>query len=128
MIDSKGTLMEALGIELVSADPGRVVATMPVDERTRQPFGYLHGGAESALLETVASVGALQYCDPATEVPFAAEFTVRFLRSAREGTVTGEATPARIEPGHHVWDVVCRTAEGEVLSEGTCTIRVVKRR
>ena len=57
-VSGSNTLLEALGIEIVECNKSRCVATMPVDHRTKQPFGLLHGGASAALAETVASMGA----------------------------------------------------------------------
>jgi uncharacterized protein (TIGR00369 family) len=127
-MQTEGTLLESLGIRIVSVAKDRAVATMPVDRRTVQPFGYLHGGATAALLETVASLASLEHVDEATEAVFGVEICVRHLRSVREGTVTGVATPRRLEPREHVWDVECRDEAGEVLSSGTCVVRVVPKR
>lgn len=126
-MDTSGTLLEALGIEIVSSSPERVVATMPVDRRTIQPFGYLHGGATAALLETVASLGAVEHADLETESVFGVELCIRHMKSAREGTVTGSATPSELEPGRQVWAVESRNEAGDVLSAGTCTVRIVAR-
>lgn len=128
MVEYRDTLLEALGIDVVRADVEGAVATMPVDHRTIQPFGYLHGGATAALLETVASLGALQHVDPETQSVFGVELCIRHVRSTRAGVVTGTATPAEIAASRQVWDVECRGATGEVLSTGTCTVRVVDRR
>lgn len=124
-METKGTLLEALGIEIVSAAPDRVEATMPVDERTIQPFGYLHGGATAALLETVASLGSLENVDQSTHAVFGVELCIRHVKGAREGVVTGVATPAELGPERHVWNVESRNAAGEVLSTGTCTVRIM---
>ena len=127
-MDTSGTLLEALGMEFVSVERDRVVATMPVDERTRQPYGYLHGGATAALLETVASVGAVQNVDTAREIPLGVEICVQHRRSVREGLVTGTAEPLEMAPDRQLWSVVARDDQDRVISEGTCAIRVVARR
>ncbi len=119
--------MESLGIEVVSVSKDRVVATMPVDGRTMQPFGYLHGGATAALLETVASLGSIENVDLSADAVFGVELCIRHARSVREGSVTGTATPRKLEPREHVWEVECHDAEGEVLSAGTCVVKVVTR-
>lgn len=127
-MDTEGTLMESLGIEIVSVAKDRIVATMPVDGRTMQPFGYLHGGATAALLETVASLGSIENVDLSADAVFGVELCVHHVRSVREGSVTGTATPRNLEPREHVWEVECRDAEGEVLSTGTCVVRIVPKR
>lgn len=127
-METEGTLLESLGIEIVSTSPERVVATMPVDERTVQPFGYLHGGATAALLETVASLGSIANVDLEQVAVFGVELCIRHVKSAREGTVTGIAVPRELGEREHVWDVECRDEAGDVLSNGTCTVRIVARR
>jgi uncharacterized protein (TIGR00369 family) len=126
-METKGTLLEALGIKIVSVAADKVVATMPVDERTVQPFGYLHGGATAALLETVASLGAIENADLETHLVFGVEICVRHKKSAREGVVTGTATPLEMGADRQVWEVATRNEAGDLLSEGTCTLRVVPR-
>src|SRR4051812_39955884 len=78
-------LADTIGIELIELTPTRVVATMPVDERTRQPFGILHGGASLALAETVASVGAVLNVDQATSTAVGVEINANHIRSKRSG-------------------------------------------
>ena len=124
-METSGTLLEALGIHIVRHSAEEVVATMPVDERTRQPFGYLHGGATAALLETVASIGALESIDARSQAAFGVEICVRHKKSARAGTVTGIARPSQVEAERQVWSVEARNEAGDLLSEGSCTVRVV---
>jgi uncharacterized protein (TIGR00369 family) len=124
-VKTKGTLLEALGIEVVRSSAEEVAATMPVSERTVQPFGYLHGGATAALLETVASIGALESIDAETQTVFGVELHVHHKRSARSGTVTGIARPLESGADRQVWTVEARNEDGDLLSEGTCAVRVV---
>jgi len=124
-MNTEGTLLEALGIRIVSSCTDEVVATMPVDQRTIQPFGYLHGGATAALLETVASIGAFESVDAETQAVFGVEICVRHKKSARSGMVTGIARPMRADARRQVWAVEARNEDGDLLSEGTCTVRVV---
>lgn len=126
-METKGTLLEALGIKIVSMAADKVVATMPVDERTIQPFGYLHGGATAALLETVASLGAIENIDLTTHLVFGTEICVRHKKSAREGVVTGTARPIEITDERQIWGVESHNEAGDLLSKGSCTVRVVPR-
>ena len=80
-MELKNTLIAALGMEFLEVGQGKVIATMPVDERTRQPFGYLHGGASVALAETVASVGAAAIIDSEKEICFGLEINANHIRS-----------------------------------------------
>src|SRR6476619_7540695 len=95
----------AMGIEIVSRTPDKVVATMPVDHRTQQPFGLLHGGASAALAETVASLGAYLNVDPETQAAVGVELNANHLRGKTEGIVTATATPVRRGRTIHVWDI-----------------------
>ena len=88
----KNTLIQALGIEITHLEPGKVIATMPVDERTRQPFGLLHGGASVALAETVASIGAFELVDKETEGAAGLEINANHVRPVTEGMVTAVGT------------------------------------
>ena len=86
-------LAERLGIELKELTTQRVIATMPVDDRTRQPFGILHGGASVALAETIASLGACMNIDLETTSAVGLEINANHLRAKTEGVVTGTGTP-----------------------------------
>jgi 1,4-dihydroxy-2-naphthoyl-CoA hydrolase len=121
------SLADALGIELVELSPRRVVATMPVDHRTRQPFGILHGGASVALAETVASLGAAVNVDPQTEMTVGIEINANHLRSKSDGAVTGTATPVHIGRSTHVWDVRIVDEEGRLVCISRCTLAVIPR-
>src|SRR5437867_13322176 len=78
-------LANALGIELKELTPERVVATMPIDDRTRQPFGVLHGGASVALAETIASLGAIMNVDLEKFSAVGVEINANHLRAKRDG-------------------------------------------
>src|SRR5690348_18466207 len=98
-------LADVLGIEIVELNPKRVVATMPVDERTRQPFGILHGGASVALAETVASLGAVMNVDLERSSAVGLEINANHIRAKREGVVRATATPFHVGRSTQVWDV-----------------------
>ena len=98
-------LLDSLGIELVTLEPQRVVATMPVDHRTHQPFGLLHGGASVALAETIASLGASLHVDRARSMAVGLEINANHVRGVRAGTVTGVGTPLHVGRSTQVWEV-----------------------
>ena len=98
-------LGDALGIEVTELTPERVVATMPVDDRTRQPFGILHGGASVALAETVASLGAAANIDLEEFVAVGLEINANHIRAKSDGMLTATATPMHLGRTTHVWDV-----------------------
>ena len=98
-------LAAVLGIEILELTAARVTATMPVDDRTRQPFGLLHGGASVALAETVASLGAIMNVDRQQFAAVGLEINANHIRAKREGIVRGTATPVHIGRSTHVWSV-----------------------
>ena len=100
-----GGLMAALGMEILSAGKDRVRGRMPVDDRTRQPRGLLHGGASAAFAETLASLGAALNIEEDGFAAAGVELNASHLRAVREGWVHGEATPARIGRKLQVWEI-----------------------
>jgi uncharacterized protein (TIGR00369 family) len=123
-LDTRG-LQDVLGISLTQLDPARVVATMPVDYRTRQPFGLLHGGASVALAETVASLGAFANIDATTHAAVGIEINANHLRSKRDGIVTATATPIHIGRSSHVWSIEITDESGKPVCVSRCTLAIV---
>jgi 1,4-dihydroxy-2-naphthoyl-CoA hydrolase len=119
-----GGLAKSLGIEVRELTATRVVATMPVDERTLQPFGILHGGASVALAETVASLGAAANIDRDTLAAVGLEINANHLRAKRTGIVTATATPIHIGRTTHVWDIRIVDEEDRVVCVSRCTIAI----
>ena len=121
-------LPHALGIELLELTGERVVATMPVDERTRQPFGQLHGGASIALAETVASLGATALIDRERFVAVGQEINGNHLRGKFEGVVRATGVPVHVGRGSQVWSIEIRDEEQRLVCISRCTMAVVPRR
>jgi 1,4-dihydroxy-2-naphthoyl-CoA hydrolase len=122
----KNTLIDTLGIEITHLEPGKVIATMPVDERTRQPFGLLHGGASVALAETVASIGAFELVDKETEGAAGLEINANHVRSITEGTVTAVGTILHQGKTTMVWDIKITDEKDRLICISRCTIAVIK--
>ncbi|WP_051591221.1 hotdog fold thioesterase [Bacillus sp. UNC438CL73TsuS30] len=121
----KNTLLEALGIEITHLEAGKVIATMPVDERTKQPVGLLHGGASVALAETVASLGAYELVDKATQGVVGLEINANHVRSAREGIVTAVATVLHQGKTTMVWDIKIHDEKERLICVSRCTMAVI---
>jgi uncharacterized protein (TIGR00369 family) len=118
-----------LGIEIVEISERGVVATMPVDDRTQQPFGILHGGASIALAETVASVGALSRLDDLEHfVAVGQEINGNHLRTKTSGILTATATPVHLGRTSHVWSIEIKDEEGKMVCISRCTLAIVPRR
>ena len=125
---AKRGLAAGLGIEVLELTRERVVATMPVDERTRQPFGLLHGGASIALAETVASLGAVTHVDPERFSAVGLEINGNHLRAKTEGLVRATATPIHVGRSTQVWSIEIADEEGRLVCLSRCTMAVVERR
>lgn len=126
-LNMKNTLMESLGIEIISVTDHEVVATMPVDHRTHQPFGLLHGGASVALAETVASIGAFQLVDQETEACVGLEINANHIRGKKSGTVTAYARPAHRGKTTMVWEVKIVDEDNELICLSRCTMAILKK-
>jgi 1,4-dihydroxy-2-naphthoyl-CoA hydrolase len=118
-------LADALGIEVVELTPDRVIATMPVDGRTRQPFGVLHGGASLALIETAASLGAWRSIDRERFTAVGIEINANHLRVKADGVVRVVATPLHRGRTTQVWTAEIRDETDRLVCAGRCTLAVV---
>lgn len=125
---TQNTLIEALGIEITHIEAGKVVATMPVDKRTRQPWGLLHGGASVALAETVASVGAFELVDKESEGVAGLEINANHVRPVTEGYVTAVATVLHQGKTTMVWDIKITDQEQRLCCVSRCTMAIFKRK
>lgn len=112
------TLTHRMGIEILEADPQRIVGTMPVAGNT-QPFGLLHGGASAVLAETLGSIGAALHAGPGFQ-PVGIELTCTHHRAAREGVVVGTATPLHLGRTLATYDIRIQDSDGRAI----CTARL----
>src|SRR5690625_2765435 len=124
----ENTLIETLGITVVSLDQDLVVLTMPVDQRTHQPAGFLHGGASVALAETAASMGGFLHVDPEEEIGFGIEINANHVKSKRSGIVTAKATPVHVGKTTMVWEINITDEDNELSCITRCTYGVVKKK
>ncbi|AGA33330.1 ComA operon protein 2 [Thioalkalivibrio nitratireducens DSM 14787] len=120
---NRNTLMDALGIRVTAVDDDALYGTLPVDERTRQPFGFLHGGASVALAETLGSIAANLAADPGC-VCMGVEVNANHLKAVRSGVVTGCARPQQIGRSIQVWDVRLENERQERVCVARLTIAV----
>lgn len=125
---AKHALMGNLGIQYTYASEDRVEATMPVDERTRQPFGILHGGATLALAETVAGLGSMILCKP-DEIVVGMQVSGNHMSSAHEGdTVRAVGTIIHKGQSSHVWNVDVFTSTAKLVSSIRVVNSILKKR
>ena len=123
------TMGDALGIEYTKISRDEMVALMPVNENTIQPFGILHGGASVALAETLSSIGAWLNLDSDDQTAVGLEINANHIKTVRKGgTVRGIARPVHRGAQTQVWETRIETESGKLVSISRCTLVVVKRR
>jgi len=121
-----GTAPGHLGIEITALGEDFLRATMPVDERTKQPFGLLHGGASVLLAETLASLAGSLCLDPALKQQSAGiEINANHLRAVTEGVVTGTARPIHLGRATQVWEIRIEDAQGRLTCISRMTAAVI---
>lgn len=121
---SRGTAMEPLGIVFTDLGPGHLRGTMPVDARTRQPYGLLHGGASVLLAETLGSTaGGL--CVEEGQGVVGIEINANHLAGVREGLVTGTARPLHVGRSTQVWEIRIEDERGRLACVSRLTLAVI---
>lgn len=125
---AKNTLAETLGITFTEIGPDYIRGRMPVDHRTRQYLGMLHGGASVALAETIASTASNLVVNPQTHYCVGLEINANHLRSVQEGYVLAEARPIHLGRTTHVWDVrIYHEGTGQLVAIIRHTVIVLSR-
>ena len=123
-----GCMVEHLGIRFTEIGDDFLLATMPVDHRTKQPLGLLHGGASVALAETIGSVGATLCLDLNRQYAVGLEINTNHIKSAKDGVVTGKALPIHIGKGTHVWSIEIRNDKEELVAISRITMAILDRK
>jgi 1,4-dihydroxy-2-naphthoyl-CoA hydrolase len=123
---SEGTLIRHLGIVFDEIGNDFLRATMPVDARTHQPYGLLHGGASVVLAETLGSTGAMMCVDGAQYLCVGQEINANHVRSVRSGRVIGTARPVHIGGRSQVWNIDIVNDKGELVCVSRLTVAVIK--
>ena len=121
---SQRTLMHALDIRITEIGDDWLRGTMPVDDRTRQPYGILHGGASLALAETLGSTAAMLCCEDG-RATVGLEINANHVRAVREGIVTGIARPIHLGRSTQVWEIRIESEAGELTCIARLTMAVV---
>jgi len=122
-----GTLIEHLGIEFVEVGDDYLRARLPVDARTVQPFGILHGGASVALAETLGSAAANWCVDYAEKMCVGLDINANHVRAARSGVVIGTARPVHVGASTHVWEIRIEDERARLVCIARLTMAVLKR-
>ena len=122
-----GTMAEFLGMEWTEIGDDYVKIKMPVDQRTKQPYGLLHGGASCALSETIGSVASQLVLDPNKFICVGLEINANHVRSARSGFVTGIAKPLHLGGTTHVWDIKIYDDSEQLVCISRLTLAILKK-
>jgi 1,4-dihydroxy-2-naphthoyl-CoA hydrolase len=125
---SHGNMVGHLGIRYTEIGEDFLVGTMPVDERTIQPMGLLHGGASVALAETLGSVASLCCIDMSKFSPVGLEINANHIKSARSGLVTGVAKALHIGNRTHVWEIKITNENNELVCASRITMAIIERK
>lgn len=125
---SKDTMGEFIGIEWTELGENFLKAKMPVDIRTKQPYGLLHGGASCALAETIGSVASAMVVDHSKCYCVGLEINANHIRSAKEGFVIGTASPLHLGASTHVWDIKIHDERDKLICVSRLTVAVIPRK
>ena len=123
----KDTMIATLGIRVTEIGDDFVRGTMPVDARTHQPYGLLHGGASVALAETLGSLGAMMCADAANELAVGLDINANHVRGVTDGVVTGTARPLHLGRTTQVWEIRIEDARGRLVCIARLTVAIVPR-
>jgi 1,4-dihydroxy-2-naphthoyl-CoA hydrolase len=121
-----GNMIDVLGIEFIDVQPDLIKAKMPVDSRTKQPYGLLHGGASVVLAETLGSIAAsLAVGDPTTHRSVGVEINANHMKSVKEGFVIGTCTALKIGKTLHVYDIKIHDESGNLVCVSRLTVAIL---
>jgi 1,4-dihydroxy-2-naphthoyl-CoA hydrolase len=124
---SNDTMAAHLGIEWTEVGDNFIKAKMPVDHRTKQPYGLLHGGASCVLAETMGSVASALVIDPQKSICVGIEINANHVRSAKDGFVNGIVTPIHLGASTHVWDIRIYDHREKLICISRLTVAILKR-
>ena len=122
------TMGEYLGMEWVAIDDDSLKMKMPVDDRTRQPYGILHGGASCALAETIGSIASSMVIDTSKFICVGLEINANHIRSVRQGYITATCTPLHLGKSTHVWDIKIQDDENKLVCVSRLTVAILEKR
>ncbi|HMR93179.1 MAG TPA: hotdog fold thioesterase [Chitinophagaceae bacterium] len=124
----KNSMGEFLGIEWVDVGDDYITARMPVTDRTRQPYGLLHGGASCALAESIGSIASAMVVDHDRFACVGLEINANHVKSASEGFVTGTARPLHLGSNTHVWDIRIYNEGQQLVCVSRLTVAIIPRK
>ncbi|HET8574494.1 MAG TPA: hotdog fold thioesterase [Edaphocola sp.] len=123
----KNTMAEALDMRFTGIGDDYLQIEMPVNEKTHQPYGLLHGGASAALAETAGSVASALCIDPEKQICVGIEINCNHVRGIKEGMVTATARPLHLGASTHVWDIKITNGKAQLICVSRLTVAVLKK-
>ena len=126
-VKCNNTLVSNLGIEFTGISDDYIKAKMPVDHRTHQPFGMLHGGASMALAETLGSIASHLIVDNSRYICVGMEINGNHIRPVSSGWVTGTVHPIHIGKKSHIWEIKINTEDGKLVCISRLTMAVIEK-
>ena len=124
----KNTMMEHVGMEIIEVSTDMIKARMPVDHRTHQPYGLLHGGASAVLAETIGSIASSLIIDNETQICVGIDINVSHIKGIRSGNVYGTTKPVHIGGKIHVWEIRITNEEDELIALSKLTMAILDKR
>jgi 1,4-dihydroxy-2-naphthoyl-CoA hydrolase len=121
-------MAEHIGLEFMELGPDFLKARIPVDHRTNQPYGILHGGASCVLAETLGSIGSALVIDTDKFICVGLEINANHIRSVSEGFVTGTAIPIHLGRSTHVWDIKLHDDQQKLICISRLTVAILPKK
>lgn len=125
---SRDNMAGWLGLEFTELGHDYLKGTMPVDERTKQPYGLLHGGASCVLAETLGSIGSAMVIDSNRFICVGIEINANHVRSAKQGLVTGIARPIHLGSSTHVWEIRINDEKDQLVCISRLTVAILPKK
>ena len=123
----KDTLIAHLGIKIIEIGNDFLIAKMPVDHRTKQPMGLLHGGASVVLSETLGSLAASLLVDKSVEFPVGLEINANHIKSVKSGFVYGKVRPIHLGRRTHIWQTDITNEVGKLICTSKLTVAIIEK-
>jgi 1,4-dihydroxy-2-naphthoyl-CoA hydrolase len=125
---AKDTMNDFIGIRFTEVDENYIKATMPVDQRTKQAYGLLHGGASATLAETVGSVASAMVINPEQFICVGVEINANHMKAVRDGFVTATALPLHLGASSHVWEIKILDAQENLACASRLTVYIIRKK
>ena len=124
---NKNTMVEHCGVELTEITEDTLTGTLPAEDRNKQPFGIVHGGANCVLAETLGSIAANLTCNPETTHAVGLSITTNHIKAVRNGLITGIAKPVHLGRSTQIWHIKTYNSANELTANTQLTMAIIER-